>query len=62
MIPEAAALGQAMYQVDLSYECNLIHRLGWPIDVHSPVIRFDVMPRLVVILPQPFNSPPDTDG
>lgn len=45
-IPEAVAVGPASYQVDLSYECNLIHRLGWPIEVQSPVIHFDVTPRL----------------
>lgn len=61
-VPEAAALGPATYQVDLSYECNLIHRLGWPIEVQSPSIHFEVTPRPVIILPPLFTSPPDGDG
>ncbi len=61
-IPEAAAVGQASYQVDLFYECNLIHRLGWPIEVRSPEIRFDVTPRPIIILPPLLQTTPATDG
>lgn len=60
-IPEAAALGQATYQVDLEYSCNLIHRLGWPIEIHSPPIRFEITPRPLILLP-PLVPPPDTDS
>ncbi|HTV71180.1 MAG TPA: hypothetical protein VMF90_21840 [Rhizobiaceae bacterium] len=61
-IPEAAALGQATYQVELSYICNLIHRLGWPILVTSPPIRFEVTPRPIIILPPLLSAPNDDDG
>lgn len=60
-IPEAASVGQATYQVDLSFYCNPIHRLGWPIEIHSPPIRFEITPRPIIILP-PLIPPPDTDG
>lgn len=60
-IPEAAAVGQAIYQVDIEYSCNLIHRLGWPIFVQSPPIRFEITPRPIIIIPPP-EPPPDNDG
>lgn len=50
-IPDAAAVGQATYQVELTYACNVLHVLGWPIVVWSPPVRFDVTPRALIILP-----------
>ncbi len=43
-IPLAAALGPAWYEVDLNYYCNVIHRIGWPINVTSPPIPFLITP------------------
>ncbi len=42
-IPEGAAPGPASYTIDLSYSCNVFHRLGWPIHVSSPPIRFEIL-------------------
>lgn len=52
---ELEALGQASYQVELDYTCNIIHRLGWPITVLSPPIRFTITPNEGVV---PFPLPP----
>lgn len=61
-IPEAAAVGQASYVVELAFACNLVHRLGWPIRVLSPPIRFEVTPRPLIFLPPLLSQPPDSDG
>jgi len=61
-IPEAAAVGPATYIVELSYACNLIHRLGWPILVTSPPIRFEITDRPLILLPPLLAMPPDNDG
>jgi hypothetical protein len=58
-VPDAAALGQASYVVDLAYSCNLIHRLGWPILVSSPPIRFNIRPNEGLV---PFPMPPPAIG
>ncbi|MBZ9678268.1 hypothetical protein [Mesorhizobium sp. ES1-1] len=58
-IPDAAALGQASYQVELAYTCNIIHRLGWPITVASPPIRFTITPNEGLV---PFPLPPPPIG
>lgn len=60
-IPAAAAVGPAFYQVELAYTCNVLHRLGWPILVKSPPIRFEVTPGPVIILP-PLLTEPKGDG
>lgn len=52
-IPDAAAVGQATYQVDLIYTCNFLHVLGWPIVVTSPPVRFEVTPQSLLPLPPP---------
>lgn len=59
-IPDATALGQASYQVDIDFYCNPLHRLGWPINVVSPPIRFDVTPKPLIELPPliPPEKPP----
>lgn len=59
-IPEAAALGPATYEVEIDYTCNVIHRLGWPIHVVSPPIRFEITPRPLIIIPPII--PEDDDG
>ena len=41
-IPQSAALGHAWYEVSLSYYCNFLHKIGWPITVTSPPIEFTV--------------------
>jgi hypothetical protein len=51
----------AVVQVD-PYECNLIHRLGWPIEVRSPEIRLEVTAKPLILLPPLFVPPPDADG
>lgn len=43
-IPEAAAVGLAFYQIRITYACNYIHNLGWPIEVVSPQVFFRVTP------------------
>jgi len=43
-IPDAAALGPAWYEVNLSYYCTIFHRLGFPIVVTSPPIPFVITP------------------
>lgn len=60
-IPEAAALGHAEYQVDLLYACNLIHRLGWPIEIQSPEIAFEITPRPLILLPPLQSIFPQSD-
>lgn len=59
-IPESAALGIATYTVEIDYACNIIHRLGWPIHVVSPPIRFEITPRPLIIIPPIL--PEDDDG
>jgi len=41
-IPEAVAIGRAFYQIRISYACNFIHNLGWPIIVASPRVYFRI--------------------
>jgi hypothetical protein len=60
-IPDAAATGLATYRVHVKYYCNPMHRLGWPIEVVSPPIRFRITPRPVLLLPPP-KVQPDDDG
>ncbi len=61
-IPEAAATGPASYQVEISYACNVVHRLGWPIEVQSPPIGFLITPRPALQLPPLFTVPHDSDS
>lgn len=62
-IPEAAALGQAKYEVDIEFVCNTFQRVfGWPIFLKSPPIRFEVTPRPVILLPPLIEIPKDDDG
>lgn len=60
-VPEAAATGPASYYVVLEYRCNWLHRLGWPIELVSPSVHFDITPRPILILP-PLASPTGDDG
>jgi hypothetical protein len=41
-IPENVAPGRAYYFIRLTYACNFIHNLGWPIMVQSPPVYFAV--------------------
>lgn len=59
-LPAAVAAGQAEYEVDLTYQCNLLHHLGWPIRIRSPSIRFQVTPS-EIILPPLVGSPANGD-
>lgn len=61
-IPDATAVGVASYQVTIEYTCNVFHRLGWPIEVISPPIRFDVTPGPIIILPPMPSQPQPGDG
>jgi hypothetical protein len=47
-IPVAPAPGRAYYQVELRYACNIFHKMGWPIIVMSPPIRFEIVPGIVI--------------
>lgn len=60
-IPDSAAVGPASYQASIQYSCNVLHRLGWPIVVQSPVVRFDITPRALITLP-PLLPPVGDDG
>jgi hypothetical protein len=61
-IPDAAAVGPAVYTVDLDYYCNPLQRLGWPISVTSPPIDVEVTPRPLILLPPLLAPAPDGDG
>jgi len=43
-IPEAVEVGLASYRIRLTYACNFVHNLGWPIEVQSPPVFFRVTP------------------
>lgn len=52
-IPEAAAVGNAVYNIKILFACNWVHNLGWPVEVTSPPIFFRVTPSetLGLVLP-----------
>lgn len=47
VVPLAAAVGKAKYRVTLSYYCNVIHRLFWPIVDVRPDLEFYITPAKV---------------
>lgn len=54
-VPETAAIGPATYQITVTYACNVVHQLGWPIVVYSPPVPFlvtEAPPTLVLPLPE----------
>lgn len=53
-IPTAASVGPAQYQVMLTYVCNVVHRIVFPIIVESPPINFGITPDQGIV---PFAAP-----
>ncbi len=45
-VPETVPPGPASYFLRIKYTCNVIHNLGWPITVNSPMVDFTVLPKL----------------
>lgn len=60
-IPQVAAIGPASYVVTISYYCNIVHRLGFPIVVATPPIAFGITPGPIMILPPMLPALPGTD-
>lgn len=52
-IPENAAVGPAYYEVKLEFACNVIQRLGWPLKLDAPHIKFEILPSVSLT---PFQS------
>ena len=44
IVPLAAATGPARYRVTITYQCNVIHRLAWPIVDVRPDLNFTITP------------------
>ncbi len=58
-IPQNASIGPAEYQVTIEYYCNIIHRMGWPIVVETPIVQFNITP---AESPITFGLPSEPDG
>lgn len=53
-VPENAAIGPAYYEVKLEFACNIIQRLGWPLKLNAPFIKFEILPSVSLT---PFQAP-----
>lgn len=52
-VPENAAVGPAYYEVKLEFACNIIQRLGWPVKLDAPHIKFQILPSVSLTPFQP---------
>lgn len=43
-VPQEVPPGPAEYYIRITFACNMIHNLGWPINMESPRARFNVLP------------------
>lgn len=53
-VPETATIGPAYYEVKLEFACNIIQRLGWPVRLDAPHIKFEIIPSVSLT---PFKPP-----
>lgn len=51
-IPEAVAVGDAVYNIKILFACNWFQNIGWPVEVTSPPIFFRVTPAEPPLTPQ----------
>lgn len=63
IVPEAAAVGPALYDVRFVYVCNIWHRLVMPIKVVAPTVKFNIIaaPDPLLKTPTELRLPRDDD-
>lgn len=56
-IPEAVAVGNAVYSIKILFSCNWFQNaIGWPVEVTSPPIFFRVTPAELPLVPKELQQ------